>query len=148
MPIINDINAINNDQGLGVYRLTPDGKKAERSALSLMTESVVTHSNRLAEDAAVFADGLKSEMDQLETLRNQVHALAGQIEGNSALDNAAVDELFAVESELNLLAQSVFAKSARIEAMVADLEDPVTALDRIEAKYPVIGKNYLEPFGR
>jgi hypothetical protein len=137
-----------NNPDIAVLTLTQDGRKAMQETASVIRDAVTRFSNRLADDANTFADGLTGDVKRLQALTSRAREVSDEMESSSELGNGLVDELFVIESELNLLAQKVMAKEARMEAMLADLDDPVSALDRLEAKYPTVRRPYLAAFGR
>lgn len=140
------VHAINNDPNISEYATTPVGKTAMREAVREVARTVESFAERSAADSEAFRVELSADLTELQSGTARISELNAEFESSSVLDEDKLDEYFSLEAQLEALAKKVYDKEARIPAILADLDDPLSALARLERKYPRIQKSYLARF--
>lgn len=146
MTITQAVDGVLNNQAVGVYALTPDGKEAMRETVRELNRAVTTHAERQAADAEAFHSDLNAKLCELQAKTARLAELNVEFETSSVLDEGKLDEFFSAEAQVEYLATQVFQMEGRIASIVSDLEDPVGSLSRLEGKYPRVKRQYLVRF--
>ncbi|EMY35758.1 hypothetical protein D477_002658 [Arthrobacter crystallopoietes BAB-32] len=142
------IDALENDQELYLLKNSPNGRDALRETVAHLTQDIESESNRQAEAANEFHDELAPEVAQLEEFEGRVQELITALHNTSGSQLELQDAYFALEEQSKVLISRVLNKEARIEGILANLHDPVGSLSRLQSKFPILRRPYLEPFGK
>ncbi|MFC0248271.1 hypothetical protein ACFFIO_07130 [Citricoccus parietis] len=140
------IDTVLNNQAVGVYAQTPDGKKAMQETIRDLNRAVTAHADRQAADAVAFHADLNGKLGELQAKTARIAELNAEFDGSAVMDEAKLDEFFGLEASVEYLAKQVFQMEGRIANILTDLEDPVGSLSRLEGKYSRIKRQYLVRF--
>lgn len=142
------VHETENNQEVGLYRLTPDGKNALRDTVADLTQGVESWSQRSASSANEFLTEIQPEINQMISLRGTVKQLVQDMQDTDGAQEDLQSRYFALEAEIKQLSARVFNKQPRIQPIIDDLMDPVASFSRTQTKFPTLRKPYLASFGK
>lgn len=146
--VIGAVHDLNNDQEIGIYRLTPNGKDALRDTVAELTQGVQSWSQRQATNASEFLLEIEPEINQMINQKTALKQLIQEMHDTDGAQEDLQSRYFELEAQINQLSARVFNKQPRIQPIIDDLMDPVGSFSRAQTKFPTLRKPYLAAFGK